>query len=248
MPSFTQDAIGLGQDGFQGISTTQMHPLGARGITKDGRVFRYAKAGAVDLVAGNVIQGAAVITTHLALTAAVAAVGATVLTVTPGATAAAANFYAEGYLGVDTTPGNGLTYAISGHPAITASTAFTLTLKQDDALQVAFTAATRYGLIPNPYRDVIQSPVTTATGPIVGVAPVIIPAANFGWLQTFGICSVLINGTPALGSTLIGTSATTAGTVDIATAVTILTGQVVGEMAQIGVSTKNNFVRLRISA
>jgi hypothetical protein len=46
---------------------------------------------------------------------------------------------------------------------------------------------------------------------------------------------------------LIGTSATTAGAVDAATAVTNLTGQVIGTMMQIGVSTKNNFVFLQIN-
>lgn len=249
MPSFTQDAIALGQDGFQGISTTQFHPLGQRGITKDGRVYRYCSVGAVDLVAGNVIQSSAILTTHLALTAVAAAIGATgPFVVTPGATAGAANLYAEGYLGVDTTPGNGLTYCVSGHPAITASTAFNLTLKQDDGIQTtAWTTATRYGLLAHPYKTVIQSPITTATGTIVGVAPVVIPASNFGWLQTAGIANVLINGTPALGAPVVGTSATAAGAADVLTTTNLVINPIIGHMAQIGVSGKNNFVKLQIA-
>ncbi len=226
-------------------SVTSNHALGTRLSLIDGRVFRYAQAGAVDLVAGNLLQAALPIPLHLALTAAVAAIGTTSIVVTPGATAAAANLYAEGYLGVDTTPGNGVgPYRISGHAAITASTAFTLFL--DEPIQVAFTTATRYGLMQNLYNDVLQSP-TTKTAAIVGVAPVIIPAANYGWIQTWGPASVLVNGTPAVTAPVIN-SVTTAGAVDVWTAAAQVIASYVGEMMQVGVSGKNNFVYLKISA
>lgn len=223
-------------------SVTQAHPLGTRGYTSDGRRFRYSRAGAADLVAGNLIQAAAPVPNHLANTPPVVALGALSFTYTPGATGAAANFYAEGYLQVDTTPGNGYTYQVSGHPAITSSTAFTLTLK--DAIQVALTASSRVGLMPNPYRDVIQTP-TTITAAVVGVAPIIITAAQYGWLQTWGAASTLINGTPAITAPVIN-SATTAGAVDVWTAAAQPTANLVGKMLQVGVSGKNNFVFLQI--
>lgn len=247
MPNFYQDPIGLGTDNFQN-STTQFHPLGTRGVTRDGRVFRYCKAGASDLVAGNVIQSSAILTTHLGLTAVAAPIGTTSLVATPGATAAAANYYAEGYLGVDTTPGNGWQYAIEGHAAITASTAFTLNLRKDDAVQIAFTSATRYGLIANPYRDVIQFPATTATGTLVGVAQQVITAASFGWIQTWGLGSALITGTPALGAEVM-TPGTAAGAAQVVVAAgTLIVAQMIGHMAQVGVDGKNNFVFLRIAS
>lgn len=221
----------------------QQRELGARLQLVDGRVFRYAQAGAVDLVAGNLLQAALPIPLHLALTAVAAAVGTTSIVVTPGATAGAANLYAEGYLGVDTTPGNGLTYRIAGHAAITASTAFTLYL--DDPISVAFTTATRYGLLANLYRNVLQAP-TTKTGPMVGVAPVVFTAAYYGWIQTWGICSVLINGTPAVTAPVMN-SVTAAGAVDVWTAANQPVASLVGEMAQVGVSGKNNFVYLKIA-
>lgn len=225
-------------------NTVQQHVLGTRLTLVDGRVFRYAQAGAVDLVAGNLLQQALPIPNHLALTSVIAAIGATSTTVTPGATAGAANLYAEGYLGIDTTPGNGLTYRIAGHPAIVASTAFTLTL--DEPISVAFTAATRYGLMANLYKNVLQSP-STKTGAIVGVAPVVIAAASFGWVQTWGAASVLINGTPATTAPVMN-SVTTAGAVDVWTAAGQVIASYVGEMLQVGVSGKNNFVYLKISA
>lgn len=245
MANFTQDPIALGQDSFTS-SATQVHPAGTRGITKDGRWYRYCLAGAVDLVAGNVIQSSAIVTAHLANTPPAVAIGATSFTYAPGATLGTLNQYAEGFLQVDTTPGNGFVYGIKGHAAFALSTAFTLNLNTDDPIQVALTTASRVGLLANPYRGVIQSPVTTATGTIVGVVGYVITAAQWGWIQTRGIASVLINGTPALGAALVGTSATTAGTVDVITTTNLVINPIIGHMAQIGVSTKNNFVKLSI--
>jgi hypothetical protein len=230
------------------FDSTQQHPLGTMAITKDGRIFRYCQAGASDLVVGNLEQSAAPIANHLALTAAAEAIGAggadDPIVVTPGATAGAANLYAEGTLMVDTTPGNGYSYRISGHGAITASTAFNLYLDPDDRIQVALTTSSRYGLHHNPYKNVIQTP-TTITAKVVGVANAPITATYFGWLQTRGPAAVLINGTPAVTAPVIN-SATTAGAVDVWTAAAQPTANLVGHMMQVGVSGKNNAVYLLI--
>jgi hypothetical protein len=236
--------IAVGSDGFQ-TSATQVHALGTLGFTKDGRIYRYCKAGLVDLVAGNVIQSPAITPNHLGAVSPAVALGAVAFTFTPGGTLGTANQYAEGYLQVDTTPGNGYVYGVSGHPAFATSTAFPLTLKLDDPIQVALTSSSRLGLLMNPWNGVIQSPITTATGLVVGVAPYIVSASQYGWIQVSGMASALVNGTPALGTIVIGTSGTTAGAVDVATAAPLLTGQAIGAMAQIGVSGKNNFVFLR---
>lgn len=248
MPNVGFKDIGTAQLMYES-SANQRHPLGTRGTTADGRVFRYCQAGASDLVAGNVIQSAAPIANHLANTP--PAVPITQMgqpnffTYTPGATAGAASLYAEGYMQVDTTPGNGYTYTVQGHPAIGSSTAFTLTLLPDDPIQVALTTSSRVGLMHNPYKSVIQCP-TTLTGVVVGVAPYIITAAQYGWLQTWGTASVLINGTPAVG-VLVMNGATTAGSVDVITTTNLVTSNVVGRMRQVGVSTKLNFVELCIA-
>jgi hypothetical protein len=238
MALFTVPTI-TAQDTFT-CSAAQNHPLGTIAMTADGRRFRYAQVGAADLVAGNLIQGAAPLANHLANTAPAVAIGATSFSYTPGATAGAANLYAEGYLQVDTTPGLGYTYQVSGHAAITASTAFTLYLK--DPIQVALTTTSRIGLMPNAYKNVIQTP-TTITAKVVGVAPAPHTAAYYGWLQTYGPCSVLINGTPAITAPVIN-GATTAGSVDVWTAAAQPTANLVGHMMQVGVSTKSNFVFL----
>lgn len=226
-------------------SATQLHDLGTRGATADGRRFVYVLAGAVDLAAGNVIQSPAIVPNHLAMTAPIVALGATSFTCTPGATLGTVNQYADGILNVDTTPGVGQSLRVRDHLAFASATAFTLNL--DDPIQVALTATSRIGLIANKYRGVIQFPVTTATGIVVGVATYVITAAQYGWIQTWGLCSVLIAGTPALGAKVM-TPAAVAGAVTVVVAAgSLITAQDVGNMAQVGVDTKNNFCDLHIS-
>lgn len=232
------------------VTTTQRHPLGTIAISKDGRVFRYGSAGASDLVVGNIVQSAAPIANHLALTSAAQAIGdgsiGKPIVVTPGATAGAANLYAEGTLMIDTTPGNGYTYRISGHPAIVASTAFNLYLDPDETIQVALTSSSRYGLHHNPYKTVIQAPTTVTAMACGGVVSIITGnsvSENYGWLQTRGPFAGLINGTPAVGTGLV-TSATTAGALDVAAVAAEINVRIIARAMQVGVSTKNNAVFL----
>ena len=224
-------------------TSDQRFPLGQRVETRDGRVFRYAQVGGVASIAGQLYQGAAPIANHLATTATATAVGATSLTFTPAGTGGAANLYGEGYLQVDTTPGEGYTYSVAGHPAITASTAFTLYL--NDPIQVALTTASRLGLIHNPYKNIILVP-TASTGRVVGVAPAPGTASYYQFIQTWGPCSTLINGTPAVTAPVVN-SGTTTGAVDVWTAAAQPTTTMVGYMMQVGVSTKYNFVFLTLA-
>jgi hypothetical protein len=243
MPLFNEDAVAFGQDGFTS-SATAVATLGSRAVTKDGRVFHYAQAGAADLVAGNVQQSAAPIAQHLANTAPAVAIGATSFVYTPGSTAGAANLYAEGYLATSDSTGAGYTYQVSGHGAITASTAFTLYLMPSDPIQVALTTSTKLGLVHNPYKNVIINP-TTATAAVAGVSGYVITATQYGWLQTWGPATVLINGTPGVGIGVV-ISATTAGAVDVAAVAAEINVRIIGHMMQVGVSTKFNFVSLKI--
>lgn len=195
----------------QVLASTDVNTLaeGTIGITSDGRRFRWAKAGASNLVVGNMLQAAAEIADHKSCSVAAAAIGATSLTVTPGATAGAANLYAGGLAIISVTPGLGYAYAIDSHLAITASTAFTLNLRKDDPIQVALTTSSKVTLVANAYKGVIQTPVTTLTGAAVGAAVSIIPANGWGWIQTNGPASVLVAGTPGPGLAVVvpGTAA-----------------------------------------
>ena len=241
---FAEPGYVLGHDEYTS-STIQLHRLGTRAVTRDGRVFRYAQAGATPLVAGSLAQAPAPEPAHLANTPPVVPVGATSFLYAPGAVAGAANLYGEGYLQVDTAPGNGYLYPVSGHKAFLASTAFMLNL--ETPIVVALTATSRVGLRANPYKNVVTS-VAPLTAHAVGVAPMPIPAGQYGWLQTYGLSSVLIVGTPAVNAPVLS-SATVAGAVDVWTAGAQPTANgPLGFMAQVGVGGKNNFVFLTIAA
>lgn len=221
------------------------HMLGTRMETRDGRVFYLCRMGAVASLPGKVYQSSVPVPNHLAQTPAAAAIGANnVVITTLGATAATVNQYANGWLQVDTDPGGGYSYGIDSHLANAGSAALTVNLAKDDTIQVALTTTSRVGLIANPYADVLVTP-TTATGVIVGVATSVIAAGSYGWLQTQGPCPVLINGTPGNGVAVVN-SATTIGAVDVAAVAAEINTRRLGDMMQIGVSTKYNMVFLRI--
>lgn len=219
-------------------SATAFHPLGTIAFDGVGGVYRFAQAGAADLVAGHLQQSAAPIANHLANTPPAVAIGATSFSYTPGATAGAANLYADGFLQVDTTPGNGYMYRISGHAAITSATAFTLYLAEP--VQIALTTSSRVGLLANPYKNTILA-ATTVTAPSRGWAQAAVTATYYYWLKTRGPVAALINGTPGVGIGVVN-SATTAGAVDVAAVAAEINVRILGHMMQVGVSTKNNGV------
>ena len=190
----------------------QKHALGTYAETADGRGFRYAKVGASNLVAGNLLQASAQDTAHQNLTPVAAAIGATQVSIALGASAAAANLYAEGFAIVDTTPDLGSVYQIASHPAILSSGTGVFTLKDPGGLRVAWTTSSRITLQRNKYAGVIQTPVTTLTGVVAGVAPAAHTAAYYGWIQTRGIAGVLVKGTPGVGLCVVA-PATAAGAV-----------------------------------
>lgn len=208
----TSDPQAIAQDLFSESSTAQSD-VGQRVVSPDGRVFRYCQAGATALVPGKLYQSAAQITNHQNLTpTAAAAVGATVVTATLGATAATLNQYGGGYMVITTTPGLGYQYLISGHAAVDSAGVITLNLA--DPISVALTTSSRIDLIANPYRGVILNP-TAPTATPVGSAVYPVTAAYYGWLQTGGVATLLADGTITAGS-LVAASDATAGAVEVA--------------------------------
>lgn len=199
-------------------SSVQKRPLGTRMELPDGRVFRYAQAGAVALTPGKLMATAVVTTGHdrnLAV-AANAAIGATSVTITNASTAITEDMYAEGYLfETAAAAGYGQICTIRSHPAeSTTSGSCVIRLEDEDALTVAFTsAASKIGLRKNIYKDVIVNP-TTITGIPVGVTPIAVTEEYYFWLQTWGPAAVLTNGTLVIGkNTQPGES--TDGSVDV---------------------------------
>ena len=177
-------------------STTATAKVGDRLILPDGRVFYYGFAdGAVGK--GSIIQAPVAAGNHDSdLPVAIsAAVGAKVVNVTLGATAAALDLYAGGYLFVGDSgtsgTGEGHMYRIDGHAAIDSSGDGDIRLMDSDPLVAALVAGQdQVGLLKNPYQDFVIMPVTMTNNP-VGVLPVSVANNAYVWAQTWGPAAVL---------------------------------------------------------
>jgi len=199
--------------------------LGQRVRGSNGTEFRYVKAGASALVVGNVIQSSAYTTNHNALTPAAASIGDYSVTVTLANAAVTADQYKDGTLTIDTTPALGETYTIAGHIA-QSSTTGTVVINLKEPLRTALTTSSRVTLRKNPCDGVIQTPVTTLTGTLVGVAVYPVAAGEYGFVQTKGIAAVLSDSSSIImGSAVAGLSAVTAGKCALGTAGVELIGR-----------------------
>ena len=194
-----------GVDVLSDSSTRQM-TIGSYGETADGRGYRYALVGAVSTVPGKVYQGAAQDTTNQLLSGghsvSAAAIGDTTVTLTNSITLAA-DLLAGGYLSVNITPGPGQLYRIKGNTGVSAAAGMVITL--DDPLRVALTTSSKVIFLKHPYSGVVVTPATETTSN-VGVAHTIVTNAQYGFVQTYGVASVLFTGTGAVGKA-VGTLA-----------------------------------------
>lgn len=223
-------------------NTNKLHRLGAQGVTRDGRVFRYTLAGAVDLAAGKVNQVAAVVGNHQNIAVfAAAAVGDNVVQLTLGATATTAAQYDDGYVVGFDTPGVGQCLNISGTPVLALSTSGPFQLY--DPVATALTTASKVNLEKNQWSGALVYATGATTEFCNGVASVLISAATYGWLQTRGPAAVLTNGAITKGAGVVP-GQTTAGSVDIEATTTIT--QRVGTQIQTGTTTKYSTTYLTI--
>lgn len=186
----------LAFDPFSVNSSSAEQNLGERVNLADGRVFKYGICnGSTAGAPGKLQLAPAHITDHDNMACAAAAIGSTQVTVTPAGTGGAANIYAEGYLVINDNTGEGTTYKVKSHGAITASTAFVVNLF--DPIAVALDSTSVACLMHNTHNLFIAG--TSATTLAAGVPLVNIPTSNYGWLQTRGLAGVLCATTTTLG-------------------------------------------------
>ena len=196
-------------------TSAQRQVLGAEMAFADGRKYRYVENGGTAIEEGMIVASEAPAGNHDEdLAVATTAAGASSVTVTLGATAAAENLYAEGYLFFNlptlSTAGSRVFYKIKSHPYAAGSATLALTLDEPDGTVIAVTNGTETaGLIKSPYKDIVVAPAAIV-GRYVGVSPCQIAANYFGWVQVAGMGVAAIDGTPAVG-TLVGASSNHAG-------------------------------------
>lgn len=185
--------------------------------TPTGKIVRYALVGGSNLVMGNLLQNAAQDTTYENMTVGTAgAVGDISLQITNGTSTITSQQFEGGSLSIYTagTIAIGDEYTITGVTG-TLTTGGALTVYLDRPLRAVVTTSAKVNMKRSPWSGVIQFPATTQTGIPVGVALNATTTAQYGFVQSHGVCAVLSDGsTFAVGSDL-GTPSGTAGAVTV---------------------------------
>lgn len=233
---FTQ-RVSLSAQDARKVRSDQLHRLGTIAETADGRVFRYTKAGASNLVAGNLQVNADLDSnvTNKAVTAA-SAIGSTSVSFTAGGSQTL-DAYKDGFVVVNDATGEGIAYAVNGN---SSGTAVVVGLREP--VVVALVASTsEVTLKKNTWDSVVISAVDQADQP-VGVPNTAATAAYYLWVQTRGECPVLADEAVTKGSMLtIGTG--TAGAVE---AIDLIGEALVGVASEALVDTENRAVFLQM--
>jgi hypothetical protein len=173
-------------------SATQQGALGSKLELEDGRVFRYAHfVAAVNrgvLVSQDVSVSSFGPIDGKATAAAIAAKQVTLTDTDTFTTADVADVYQGGYLMVEDDAGEGYTYRIQGNDAGTAAGVMVLDLF--DGLVAALTTDSDVAVIGSLYKNLS---IATANGDSIvsGAAVRTMTAGYYGWIQTWGPCSVL---------------------------------------------------------
>ncbi len=202
-----------------GNASTPSTPLGTIAETPGGRVYRWALAGATNLAAGKLTTAPATTANHVTQTGVATVVGDKRVTYTIGATAAAADLYAQGYFAVNVGPGQNLYKIISNTAVTSAGGSITVTLG-DDGIDVATTTSSKFSLYPEPFKSTVIT-TAAATQPCTGVPNVVVTATYYYWSQVGGIATVLSDGVIGKNSgALVSASVNGAAVVEGTSAVT----------------------------
>jgi len=207
------------QQGIYEQSSTAKEMLGTLRITKDGRKFRYARAGAAALGTGKMGLAASLDSQVVDEAGIAMAIGDySVAQVVTAGVAVAVDELKGGYFMVQSTPGQGQNYLISGNSAISAS-GTVINVSLYDPIRVAITTASKVTLARSPWFEVYES--ATAEQMPAGVAPIEVSINYYYWAQTGGIANVLYYDTPAVGSNLIVSTDLSGGVAVIASSVDV---------------------------
>jgi hypothetical protein len=226
-------------------SSTALHSLGDCCALPGARIFTYCKNGAVALTDGHLLQAAGPVALHAnRAVAAATVVGATRISVGMGASAAAANYYAEGYLHFNDVAPEGSLYKVKSHLAITGSD--TVWFNLYDPLVKVTTTSSEVTLTKAKEDCIIVAPNAALTAPVVGVSLIDVTIGYYFWAQTYGPCPVLIS----TGATIvIGQPVGLGGTDDGAIGpIAAFTTDVVGTAMQVETATEYALIFLKISA
>ena len=197
-------------------SADQRAPLGSIYIDDDGRFFRYTQAGATALTAMALVQSNTTYTTaHICgkttsvpRTGELHKKGSGAVGFMTTTTSVAENAFSEGYVG-QITSADGYIDQVSGHGALTASTAGDVRYRHSVPNANNAIGSLRGFLYPNLYQGVIVAP-TSITKPVLGIPQWGVEANYYFWMLVRGLGGCRRDDTPVEGDLLMP-SPTTAG-------------------------------------
>lgn len=234
----------LGIAGANVLETSAIdeHGVGTLAIDSQGRLCRWAKAGAAAITRGKLQLAPARKTNHDNNECNTASIGDTTVTVTLGGTAAVANEYSMGSLVVVDDTGEGIAYQIDSHPAADANATLVVTLREP--IKVAFGANTTVSLMHNTWNGVVEG--TSSTAQPAGIAANNVAIAQFGWLITNGIAPALADETLTVGAQLTAGTSVAGAVEESDDDTTPLTDNYVGWAVVAGVDTEYRPIQVSI--
>lgn len=185
--------------------------LGEVAVTVDGRVYRYAQAGGTDLDPGKLTVNADADSNVVNKTVARTYSAGTQEVIIDAAGAVTADKFRDGTLAISDATGEGVLSRVVGNTATSGAAELTVYLAEPIpvALTIDVSEAT---LLQSPWDDIVISATDQADQP-VGVPNTLIDDADYGWVQTGGMCAVWADEAVTRGQALtIGTG--TAGQVE----------------------------------
>jgi hypothetical protein len=225
-------------------SATALHNIGdSIEPFGDGRIFYYAKNGAAALGDGLLLQGAIPLPNHLNCTvAAGAAIGDTRVSVTLGATPATINYYANGYMHANDEVPEGTLYKIKSHLSNAGSLAMWVEL-YDPLVKAMVISSSQVTLTKAKYDSVTVALLSGLTALPIGVSLIDVTIGYYSWVQTWGPCPVLTQGTVVIGAP-VGLGGTADGAIG---PITASTTAVVGWVMQVNASQEYSLIDLKIA-
>jgi len=222
--------------------------VGTRWDLSDGREVLLVQNSATPVVAGVVVQDAAIIANHQGLDiTAIQLYSANgnipyKITATLGGTAVTANQYAGGFAVINVGTGKGQTLRIASNTA-QSNTSGAVVLTLEEAPLTALSASdSEVSLIPAHGKGIVITP-TTLTNCVAGVTLYALAASVYGFIVSKGIVSCLSDAAaPAASGVAISPSNATGGAVESG----VVAQGVIGNAVQAGVSAENFAVFINV--
>lgn len=240
-------------------STTKQYAFGTPMVLKDGRLFRYARAGSVAVVPGKLYDGPSATADHGCGTAdnlvvnAMAADSTNIKVRAGGTTAIGTDAFVDGILAVRDDAGEGRMYTIKSNNSAAAGSANIVTVELFEKVRVAGSAeTTTVSLRKNLYDSVLlKTADTVSVNAIAGVPAASCAASAYFWIQRSGPCPILTDGTVIIGRPVVAASANQAGGVtpapsDTSTITNAGRIDIIGDVIVVSASTEYSLINLRL--